>query len=130
MAAGKTADTAKPMIPKANEVLIRMYGQGVGDCFLLAFPRAQAGGGARTRGSSKSTGSRVEALPPVYVVIDCGVVGSTPGETKRMQTVVQDIRDSTSKRVDLLVLTHEHEDHVSAFKKDQALAIWKEIEIG
>lgn len=107
------------MTPKTSEVLVRMYSQGVGDCFLLAFPRAGASASAR------------RAARPVYVVIDCGVIGPTPKGKDRMQTIVGDIRDSTNGRVDLLILTHEHMDHVSGFLEEQALDIWQnDIKVG
>ncbi|HKG27736.1 MAG TPA: hypothetical protein VKB01_01275, partial [Thermomicrobiales bacterium] len=28
--------------PRGNEVRLRMYGQGLGDCFLLTFPRTRS----------------------------------------------------------------------------------------
>src|SRR5688500_7339866 len=95
-----------------NRVLIRMYGQGVGDCFLLTFPRAGAGAGER----------------PVHVLIDCGVVGGTPGGPERMRRVVRDVRETTGGRLDLLVITHEHWDHLSGFV--QAEEEWRRIEVG
>ncbi len=97
---------------KANEsVAVRMYGQGFGDCFLLAFPRAGQDGRKR----------------PVYVVVDCGVFAMTPGGPTRMRAVVEDIRAATAARVDLLVVTHEHYDHVSGF--EQAKATWQSIAV-
>src|SRR3954467_3009066 len=85
--------------PVGNEVLVRMYGQGLGDCFLLAFPRAGAGPNTR----------------PVYVVIDCGVIGGTPDGPKRMKKVVNNIRQATQDHIDVLAITHEHWDHLSGF---------------
>ncbi|HUG16840.1 MAG TPA: MBL fold metallo-hydrolase [Thermomicrobiales bacterium] len=97
------------LLPGEGSVVVRMYGQGVGDCFLLAFPRAD--GGER----------------PVYVLIDCGVIGGTPGGAERMRAVVADIAAATGGRLDLLILTHEHWDHLSGF--DQASEQWDTIEI-
>jgi hypothetical protein len=77
-----------------GEVKVRMYRQGLGDCFLLAFP---------------GTGSR-----PCYVLIDCGLVTSAP-RRDLLPRVVADIRDATGGRLDVLVVTHEHWDHVSGF---------------
>ncbi len=99
--------------PAGDQVLIRMYGQGLGDCFLLAFPR--------TSRSPKDPDG------PVYVLIDCGVVAGTPDPKLRMQQIVEDIRDSTGGRLDLLVITHEHWDHLSGFL--QAEPAWKEIRV-
>lgn len=108
--------------PADNEVIIRMYGQGVGDCFLLLFPRLDSAASNR----------------PFSVVIDCGVVGGTPDGTQRMRDVVKDIKATTldpqlvdagqpKGHIDLLVITHEHWDHLSGFV--QAEEIWKEIQV-
>jgi hypothetical protein len=89
-----------------------MYRTGLGDCFLLAFPRA---GG------------------PLYLMIDCGVYAGTPepGKQTRIRQIVEDIRDATGGRLDVLVITHEHWDHVSAFHPSQAQDIFaQEIELG
>jgi hypothetical protein len=111
------------MEPKSDEVLIRMYGQGVGDCFLLAFPPAHDS----------------ESQRPVYVVIDCGVIPQTPGGSKRMKAIVEEIRKTTRDddlgtnngdeqgHIDLLVITHEHMDHVSGFL--QAQDEWNKIHV-
>lgn len=68
---------------------------GLGDCFLLAF----AG----------------PAPTPCYVLIDCGVFLNTPGAVPRMQRIAADIEAATGGRVDVLVATHEHWDHLSGF---------------
>src|SRR3954464_15657326 len=105
------------------QVRIRMYGQGLGDCFLLAFPR-------------KPTGDPATDTQPVHVLIDCGVISGTPGSSERMQQIVADIRETTLDRnlrgsdgapkghLDLLVITHEHWDHLSGFIYADAQAEW------
>lgn len=102
----------KRMEPPARGVKVRMYRTGLGDCFLLAFPR---GSGA------------------FYLMIDCGVYFKTPepGNATRIRRIVEDIADATGGRVDVLVITHEHWDHVSAFHPSQAQSIFAEkIELG
>jgi hypothetical protein len=96
--------------PQANQVLVRMYGQGVGDCFLLSFPRTEGAGGR-----------------PVYVVVDCGVIGRTPDADARMRRIVRDIRETTGAHLDLLIVTHEHWDHVGGFF--QAEEEWRQIQV-
>ena len=76
-------------------VRVRMYRQGLGDCFLLTFP----------------TGSE----RPFYMMIDCGVLLGTEDGGGRMKKVVKDIIATTGGRVDLLVATHQHWDHLSGF---------------
>lgn len=76
-------------------VRVRMYRQGLGDCFLLTFPKA--GGG------------------DFHFMIDCGVVLGTADPAKKMKAVVDDIIKTTGGRVDILTATHEHWDHLSGF---------------
>ncbi len=92
---------------KAARVKVRMYRQGLGDCFLLTF--------AGEKGKE------------FHMLIDCGVVLGTSNPGQRMQSVVRDIATVTKKHIDLLVATHEHWDHLSGFI--QAQDDFKEIQI-
>jgi glyoxylase-like metal-dependent hydrolase (beta-lactamase superfamily II) len=89
-------------------VKIRMYRQGLGDCFLLAF----ATGAGR----------------PFYMLIDCGVLLGTEGAADKMRQVAESLRDSTGGKIDVLVATHQHWDHLSGF--DQAREVFDQIEFG
>lgn len=102
----KTSDrkrVSKPPARKRNSasgasggsIAVRMYRQGLGDCFLLTF------GGAAGR--------------PFYLLIDCGVVLGTPQPESLMGKVLDDILSVTGGRIDVLAVTHEHWDHVSGF---------------
>ena len=75
-------------------ITIRHYCQGIGDCHLLKF--AAAGG------------------KEFFMLIDCGVHSSVSGGAATMAKVVADIAEVT-KHIDVLVITHEHWDHLSAF---------------
>lgn len=74
------------------KVRVRMYRQGLGDCFLLTFGEGKAA---------------------KHVLIDCGTLGSAAGV--KMTEVVNDIRKATNDHLDLLIATHEHKDHLSGF---------------
>lgn len=89
-AAGPAADAAaaKPGFT------VRHYCQGIGDCHLLSFPREDGG--------------------RYFILIDCGVHSGVSGGADKIREVVADIATVT-KRIDLLVVTHEHWDHVSGF---------------
>jgi hypothetical protein len=80
---------------------IRMYRQGLGDCFLIALPRADGVG------------------RPFYVMIDCGVILGTREPGPIMTEVVENIIATTGGEIDLLVVTHEHWDHLSGFIQAQ-----------
>jgi hypothetical protein len=84
----------------AAAVRVRMYRQGLGDCFLLAFPKARGG--------------------DYYILIDCGVILGTPDADKLIKAVAADIT-ATTRHIDVLVATHEHWDHVSGFHPDAKL---------
>jgi glyoxylase-like metal-dependent hydrolase (beta-lactamase superfamily II) len=105
------SDHDSPMTAPASGVKVRMYRQGLGDCFLLAFATA-AGGGER----------------PFYMLIDCGVLLGTQDATDKMRRVAESLRDSTGGRIDVLVATHQHWDHLSGF--DQAREVFDQIEFG
>ncbi len=95
------------MAAPAAGVKVRMYRQGLGDCFLLAFP---------TRGPR-----------PCYVLIDCGVrLGLDVREA--MVRMVASLDEATGGRIDVLVAIREHWDYVSGFQ--QAKEAFDRIEIG
>jgi hypothetical protein len=81
---------------------IRMYRQGLGDCFLISLPRADG------------------IKRPFYVMIDCGVILGTADPTSKMTEVVENIIAVTGGEIDLLLATHEHWDHLSGFIQAQA----------
>ena len=96
MAKSGTQTAANP--PRLPAVRVRMYRQGLGDCFLVTF---NAGGDES------------------HMLIDCGTLGaSTTGVT--MANVVKDIRSTTGDHLNALVATHEHKDHVSGFGTQKA----------
>jgi len=84
-----------------------MYNVGFGDCFLLEFPAA---------------GEQV-----VRVLIDCGSVAvSSLGMSDIVSRIIDDAKDGDGKaRIDVVVCTHRHADHVSGF----ADAGWRDVEV-
>lgn len=84
-----------------DTIRVRMYRQGLGDCFLIVIP-----------GKSGD----------FHMVIDCGVVLGTDAKgIAKLSSAVQDISKTTNNKIDLLVLTHEHWDHVSGFQQAKVL---------
>jgi hypothetical protein len=76
-------------------VSIRMYCLGTGDCFLVRFNKGD---------------------DTVFtMMIDCG---SCRGNQKDFQPYIDNLVDALpDKTIDLLVVTHEHNDHVNGFAK-------------
>ena len=75
-----------------------MYKKLLGDCFLLTIGEPAAPREQRT-----------------HILVDCGVLQHVPDEAKLIQAVAEDIVQTTAGRLDLLVITHEHWDHISGF---------------
>ena len=98
-----------PKKPKtaASGIRVRMYRQGLGDCFLLRFPRANG--------------------KPFHLVIDSGVIKGTSDPAIRMREVAEDIKRETGGKIDALIVTHEHWDHVSGFT--EAREVWEQMQI-
>lgn len=90
----------------AKSTRIRMYNVGLGDCFLLTFPAP-----GRDR----------------HVLIDCGTHPSGPGPRPARavaETIVEDVRGADGvPRIDVVVATHRHGDHVSGFDSPA----WSEV---
>lgn len=98
-----------PAAALAGEVSVRMYNVGFGDCFLVTFPTE--------RGTRR-------------VLIDCGSHFMGHGPRPISDVVAQIVADVTGDdgkaRIDVVVGTHRHQDHVSGFED----AAWAGVEVG
>ena len=68
----------------------------LGDCFLIRI----------VKGDVKS-----------HILIDCGLLMGSPDAQARMKRIAQNIVDTCGGKLDLLVVTHEHWDHISGFSQ-------------
>jgi hypothetical protein len=93
--------------PGATGITIRHYCQGIGDCHLLKFTRQDG--------------------TPYWMMIDCGVHTAVTGGSQYMDEVVDDVAALT-KRLDVIVGTHEHTDHLSAFSS--AAEKFEKLQVG
>src|ERR1700730_11869454 len=91
----------------SSRATVRMYRQGLGDCFLITLPRNNG--------------------KDFFILIDCGVILGTSGAQDTMKNVVTDIGKVTKNHIDLLLVTHQHWDHLSGFL--QAKDEFEQIEI-
>lgn len=85
-----------------------MYNVGFGDCFMLFIP---------TKDGERK------------ILFDCGTHFQSKGPYRAQQiaeTVVEDARDEDGvARIDVVVGTHRHQDHVSGFESE----VWEEVEV-
>ncbi len=90
-----------PTEASIDSVKVRMYRHGFGDCFLLSF----------FAGEDRH----------LTMLIDCGIKHGTRSETVPIETVIEDLKTTLTvpgrKKpvLDVLVVTHEHWDHISFF---------------
>jgi hypothetical protein len=83
---------------------VRMYNVGFGDCFLVTLPHADG---------------------PRRILFDCGTHVAGPGPRPIAEVVAQVIADAGG-RIDVVVATHRHADHVSGFQQKA----WRDVEVG
>ena len=91
-----------------RQVIIRMYNVGFGDAFLVLLPD-----GKKQR----------------RILFDCGSIEASPGVAMSsiVDRIVRDVTDADSvPRIDVVVATHRHKDHVSGFGQ----AAWDNVEVG
>lgn len=96
------ADGARPVLT------VRHYCQGIGDCHLLTFHGPDG--------------------PALRMLIDCGVHSSVSGGAELIREIADDIKVETGGRLDVLVVTHEHWDHVSGFLS--AASVFSDFAVG
>lgn len=87
---------------KPRKATIRAYQVGFGDCFLLTFEYPED--------ENKSVQER-------HVLIDFGSTGMPAGvvSAKQMMNVANDIKDRCKGKLQAVVATHRHKDHISGF---------------
>lgn len=91
-----------------KQISIRMYNVGFGDSFLLTFPDPDR---------------------PRKVFIDCGYHAAGPPPVRPLDEVVKqiinDIGEGGAARLDVVVATHRHRDHVFGFEN----SAWSEVRV-
>lgn len=92
----------------SRRLTVRMYNVGFGDAFLVKIPKKRG---------------------ELRILFDCGSIQASDTGGKMsgiVQKIIQDVTDGDGvARIDVVVATHRHKDHVSGFA-DEA---WKDVEV-
>lgn len=91
---------------KITHATVRMYCMGTGDCFII-----------------KLFSGTLESFK---IMIDCGVWS---GSQAHLRPYITDLKKYVANEVDVLVITHEHLDHVSVFETCRDL-FTKDFKVG
>ncbi len=90
-----TAAPEAPAIGSIPKVRVRMFRQGLGDCFLLTF---DVGGIER------------------HMLIDCGTLGNKASDVKIADVAAHVLETLGAEgKLAVVIATHEHQDHLSGF---------------
>jgi hypothetical protein len=100
---------AAPRTASVPKVRVRMFRQGLGDCFLLTF---DVGGDER------------------HMLIDCGTLGNKATDVKIADVAEHVLQTIGKGKLAVVIATHEHQDHLSGFNgpmqqlKDKVEQVW------
>jgi hypothetical protein len=93
----------------ADKLLIRLFDVGLGDCIYCRIPKAHQEG------------------RDFHILIDCGTLSSTDYLSAAIDNLKTELPLIAGKRhVDLLVVTHEHKDHMTGF----GMKLWDGLSFG
>jgi hypothetical protein len=106
---------ARARSSKPQRVRVRMYQVGFGDCFLLSF----------------EYGSRLaDGRNERHLLIDFGSARAPRRAAGLLPLVAELIEQHTGGRLDVIVVTHRHKDHIDGFGNAQAAAILDRLQPG
>lgn len=97
---------ARAMGPE--RIVVRMYQVGFGDCFLVSLLYGRPLGDGRAER---------------HVLVDFGSTHAPRDQRVDMAAIAQRIGDDCAGKLDVVVVTHRHKDHLSGFASDEAAAV-------
>jgi hypothetical protein len=86
----------------ADKLLVRAYNVEVGDCFYCRIP------------NGRKVGANIDDF---HILVDCGSLGGVDLLKAAIANLETELPDAGGgkKRLDLIVVTHEHKDHIAGF---------------
>ena len=93
----------------ADKLLIRLFDVGLGDCIYCCIPKGH------------------KDDRDFHILIDCGTLSNTSSLSAAIETLKPMLPEIDGKRhIDLLVVTHEHKDHMTGF----GMKLWDDFSFG
>lgn len=100
---------------KPEHITVRMYQVGFGDCFLVSF--------AYRRPLADGRAER-------HMLIDFGSTHAPHGQKLDWPAIATQVAGDCGGKLDVVVVTHRHKDHLSGFANDKAAAIIDDLQPG
>jgi ribonuclease BN (tRNA processing enzyme) len=98
--------------PAPERIRLRMYQVGFGDCFLLSFEYASPLEDGRDKR---------------HILIDFGSTRSPEGARNLLDSVAALIREHCQGRLDAIVVTHRHKDHLHGFGRQRSAQVIEDL---
>jgi hypothetical protein len=92
---------------RIDQVVIRMYRMGTGDCFTIKFLK--------------------DGKVSFKMMIDCGCWS---GSKEDLEPFLDELKEDVEDTIDVLVVTHEHKDHVLGFERGKDLFTDGDFRVG
>jgi beta-lactamase superfamily II metal-dependent hydrolase len=103
---------------KPTSLRVRMYNVGFGDCFLVSFFYAGQVGDAESAGEKRDAR---------HILFDCGST-SRPHSKRKLKSIVGLLEKDCDGRLDAVVISHRHRDHLSGFGAKETAEVLKRLE--